>query len=381
MPGKAKGVLRRASAWCAANGAIEDAIEYAHATAISTSWRHWSSVTSGRCTGPVVSRPSTDGCGGSTRMGSASGIRRSRCWPGSCRPSRAIARSRNSGWPLPRGRPSPDRCPTGPLTRSVDRDVARDDDAAGLALLEEDARIAHEEMAGDSPFMPGVRLLEALGVYLAESSRGQTGRSRKPSRWRRREARSPASVSPFGSKPRSHSVEATHGRPGSSRSGASVGSRARDWKTPTSVAPLRDRRSGSPGSRRSVEARTFIGRVNRSRPQLTSSLPWLSVLVRLETIRGVHRARRRCLGTDASEGDRRDPRGAARPGGRQRRCGSRPPGGRAGERLGRRSMDVDGGRTPIAGVPTHPSLVRQIADRLFGTTNTSNPRRSRSTAS
>ena len=32
MPGKAKGVLRRASAWCAANGAIEEAIEYAHAT-------------------------------------------------------------------------------------------------------------------------------------------------------------------------------------------------------------------------------------------------------------------------------------------------------------------------------------------------------------
>ena len=43
---------------------------------------------------------------------------------------------------------------------------------AGLALLEEDARIAHEGMAGDSPFMPGVRLLEALGVYLAGSFEG-----------------------------------------------------------------------------------------------------------------------------------------------------------------------------------------------------------------
>ncbi len=178
--------------------------------------------------------------------------------------------------PMPDG--SPDKEPWVAMLRGMTL-------PAGPAQLKDDVRTALARMAGDSPFLPGVRLLDAISQFLVGSMDEADRAVAEAVEVSEARGAIPGLCLALGLQA---SLSLRAGDAGSARRSVERGLRRiegtdlEDMVTSGLLYATGARTALAAGSL--GESRASIGRVNRLRPRLTASLPWLSVLVRLETI-------------------------------------------------------------------------------------------------
>ena len=287
QPGEAGAIMRRAAAWCESNGAVDQAAEYAHATgdldavaplvaravwpltwagrvATIDRWVRWFDRDDMRVRYPSIAVLA----GFMYAMGG--NRHEAELW------LRAAERSKQVG-AMPDGTPSKE--PWVAMLRGMM--VFR-----GVVAMAQDAATARAGMAPDSPFMPGVHMLGVAARCLAGDFEGAALAAEEAAQVAEMRRASPGLLVVLGLRA---SVAL---RSGDIRGARGFVDHGLEWIA--SVGFEEDVSSGliyATGARTALvagssgDARVMIGRVNRLRPGLTAAIPWLSVLVRLETMR------------------------------------------------------------------------------------------------
>ena len=155
----------------------------------------------------------------------------------------------------------------------------------GVDGLEVDARVAEDGMRGDSPFLPGVRVLSALASMLAGRVEEAYERAREAMELADSRGAMPGLAMAAGI---AGVLALRAGQPRAARRLIEDtlvklrNSGLEDYVLASLVHAVAARCAMASGS--ASQARDHLARVHRLRPLLTASAPWLSVAVRLEAI-------------------------------------------------------------------------------------------------
>lgn len=155
----------------------------------------------------------------------------------------------------------------------------------GVDAVADDARIAEEGVRSDSPFLPGARLLAAVASWLAGDLDEATVRAREALDLAESRGAMPGLAMATGLdavlalRGGNWPLAGAHIEQGLARLGAAG---LLDYVLSCLVHAVAARLAVRAGS--AAQARHHLAQVHRLRPLMTASVPWLSVLVRLEAI-------------------------------------------------------------------------------------------------